>query len=136
MHISSNATCFLFKPSAICLPAVMAVLSLCIFFFLSGLPCIRRCSSLQPASAVHSSPFSASSSGNQLLTSSDDQMRRQARHLRSLPLATDGTLELLERVLDAMESGLAFMERVEDELNLDAIIGSRIVEGTCRWRFE
>lgn len=35
----------------------------------------------------------------------------------------------LDRVLNAMDMGLNFMESEQDKMNLDGIIGSRMVEG-------
>ena len=39
--------------------------------------------------------------------------------------------QLLKAVLDSLERGLAFMMNNVHNLNLDAIIGTRIVEGLC-----
>lgn len=97
-------------------PMATYYLYLLLILLLSGFPAVFRRNCLLPSSTFATVEAAEPSSP------SADGLRREAA-------ATDASLSLLDRVLAAMETGLEFMEREEAVLNLDAIIGSRIVEG-------
>lgn len=56
--------------------------------------------------------------------------------LQEMSPAPNSTMDYLERALGGLDKAFSFFQRVYRDVNLDAIIGTRITEGRKRATFE